>query len=89
MTLDEHLGSLLFRVSDPGGLVCYGPIGSSAGGRAVWIMTLVLRLGLEPGWGDACVAADHLGLVAEPDRVETRGNRSVGDTGGIKEILGT
>ncbi len=53
------------------------------------MMTLVLRLGLEPGWGDACVAADYLGLVTEPDRVETRGNRSVGDTGGIKEILGT
>ena len=52
-------------------------------------MTLVLRLGLEPGRGDACVAAEYLGLVTEPDRVETRCNRSVGDTGGVKEILGT
>ena len=63
----------------------YGPIGPGAEERAVWVVAYIRRLSLVLGRGNTCVAADYLGLVAEPDRVKTRGNRSVGDTGGVKQ----
>ena len=89
VALDEHLSSLLFRVSNFGGLMRYGSRGPCAEERAVWVVAYVRRLSIVLGRGNACVAADYLGLITEPDRVETRSDCSVGDTGGVEQIPGT
>jgi len=88
MALDEHLSPLLFRVSDLRGLMRYGSRGPCAEERAVWVVAYVHRLSLLLGRGEACVAADYLSLIMEPDRVETGSNCSVGDTGGVEPIPG-
>ena len=82
--LDEHLSPLLFRVSDLRGLVCYRSTGPCAEERVARIMAYVHWIGVMLGQRDTCVADRRVGLITEPDSVETGRNCSVGDTGGVE-----
>ena len=84
VTLDEHLSPLLFRVSDLRGLVCYRSTGPCAEERVVRIMAYVRWISGVLGQRDTCVADRGVGLVTEPDSVETGRDCSVGDTGGVE-----